>query len=143
MFSVLALAATGVFANDPAEVSEKVLKIFHETFTEARQVSWQENEDNYSVRFIQKDVRYIVYYDMNGVITHSMRFYQPELLPMNIMRIIKSNYKNKTLFGVTEITSGEDIAYFVKMEDDKYWYTIKFDGYGDHLLYEKFKKQQL
>ena len=80
---------------------------------------------------------------MNGVITHSMRFYQPELLPMNIMRIIKSNYKNKTLFGVTEITSGEDIAYFVKMEDDKYWYTIKFDGYGDHLLYEKFKKQQL
>lgn len=142
MFSVLVLTAAGVFANNPTEVSEKVLKIFHETFKEARQVSWQENEDHYSVRFMQGDVRYIVYYDRNGEITHSMRFYQPDLLPMHIMKIIKANYKNMTLFGVTEITSGDDVAYFVKMEDSKNWYTIKFDGYGDRQVYEKFRKQQ-
>jgi len=142
MFSAFVLAAAGAFANDPSEVSEKVLKAFRETFTEARQVSWQESNDNYTVRFMQKSVRYIVYYSREGVITHSMRFYLPDLLPVNILKKIKSSYKNKTPYGVTEITNDGTIAYFVKMEDSTYWYTIKFNAYGDGELYEKFKKQQ-
>ena len=142
LFSVFVLAAAGAFANDPSEVSEKVLKAFRETFTEARQVSWQESDNTYTVRFMQKEVRYIVCYSKEGVITHSMRFYQPDLLPVNILKEIKNNYKNKTAYGVTEITSDGEIAYFVKMEDAKYWYTVKFSAYGDSELYERFKKQQ-
>ena len=142
LFSAFILAAAGVFANDPSEVSEKVLKAFRETFTEARQVSWQESDDNYAVRFMQKDVRYIVYYNKEGIITHSMRFYQPGLLPVNILKEIKNSYKNKAPYGVTEITNDGEVAYFVKMEDAKYWYTVKFSAYGNSELYEKFKKQQ-
>jgi len=142
LFSVFVLAAAGAFANDPSEVSEKVLKAFRETFTEARQVSWQESDNTYTVRFMQKEVRYIVCYSKEGVITHSMRFYQPDLLPVNILKEIKNNYKNKIAYGVTEITSDGEIAYFVKMEDAKYWYTVKFSTYGNGELYEKFKKQQ-
>jgi len=142
LFSAFILAAAGAFANYPSEVSEKVLKAFRETFTEARQVSWQESDDNYAVRFMQKDVRYIVYYSKDGIITHSMRFYQPGLLPVNILKEIKNSYKSKIPYGVTEITSDGEVAYFVKMEDAKYWYTVKFSAYGSSELYEKFKKQQ-
>ena len=142
MFSAFVLAAAGAFANDPSEVSEKVLKAFRETFTEASQVSWQESNDNYAVRFMQKEVRYIEYYSKEGVITHSMRFYQPGLLPVNILKEIKNSYKNKSPYGVTEITNNGEVAYFVKMEDAKYWYTVKFSAYGNSELYEKFKKQQ-
>lgn len=141
LFFVLVLAAAGAFAKDPSEVSEKVLKAFRETFTEARQVSWQESDNNYAVRFMQKEVRYIVYYSKEGVITHSMRFYQPGLLPVNILKEIKNSYKNKIPYGVTEITNDGEVAYFVKMEDAKYWYTVKFSAYGNSELYEKFKKQ--
>ena len=142
MFSAFVLAAAGTFANAPSEVSEKVLKAFRETFTEARQISWQESNDNYTVRFMQKEVRYIVYYSRDGVITNSMRFYRPDLLPVNILKEIKNNYKSRTIYGVTEITSDGEIAYFVKMEDSKYWYTVRFSAYGNSEPYEKFRKQQ-
>lgn len=142
MFAVLALTAAGVFAHEPTEVSEKVLKAFRETFTEARQVSWQENDNHYSVRFLQNDVRYIVYYNRDGVIKRSMRFYQSNLLPVNILKAIKDNYRNKTVYGVTEITDNDEIAYFVKLEDAKYWYTVKLSAYGESEMHEKLKKQQ-
>ena len=128
--AVVALMSASLYANAPS-VSEKVLKAFRETFTAAENVSWHETKDMYSVRFLQSDVRYIVYYNKNGKITGSMRFYEPSLLPTNILAELKRSYAKKSLFGVTEITSGGNVAYFIKMEDSKNWYTIKADSYGN------------
>lgn len=141
VLAIVALMSAGVYANAPS-VSEKVLKAFHETFTAAENVSWHEAKGEYSVRFLQSDVRYIVYYNKNGKITGSMRFYKPSLLPMNILSELKRSYAKKSLFGVTEITSGEHVAYFVKMEDSKNWYTIKTDAYGNSEVYETLRKQK-
>lgn len=143
VLGALALLSTGVFAGagSPTAVNEKVLRSFKETFTSAEQVKWHESEKSYSVRFLQGDVRYIVYYDMSGSITSSMRFYKPALLPANILNALQHSYEKKTAFGVTEITSGENIAYFVRLEDSKYWYTIKFESNGDGEIYERLKKQ--
>jgi len=132
---------SGAFARANA-VSEKVLKAFKETFTTAQEVNWHESGESYSVRFLQEGVRYIVYYSKDGTITNSMRFYAPSLLPMNILTEIKNHYSKKTAFGVTEITSGDEVAYFVRMEDAKNWYTIKFNSAGEGTVYEKLKKQQ-
>ena len=138
--SLFTLLAAAVFAG-PTEVNEKVLKSFKETFTNAEQVKWNESGNSYSVRFLQGDVRYIVYYDKKGSIINSMRFYQPALLPAHILRALQHSYSRQTAFGVTEITSGEDIAYFVKLEDSKYWYTVRFDSNGEGEVYERLKKQ--
>lgn len=140
--SMFTLLAAGVFANNPSAVSEKVLKAFKETFTSAEQVKWNESDNSYSVRFVQDEIRYIVYYDNDGVIKSSMRFYEPAKLPMNILRAISQRYADKTAFGVTEITADEEVAYFVRMEDDKYYYTIKFNAFGEGSRYERLKKQQ-
>ena len=139
--AVVALMSASLYANAPS-VSEKVLKAFRETFTAAENVSWHETKDMYSVRFLQSDVRYIVYYNKNGKITGSMRFYEPSLLPTNILAELKRSYAKKSLFGVTEITSGGNVAYFVKMEDSKNWYTIKSDSYGNSEVYETLRKQK-
>ncbi|HRP56030.1 hypothetical protein [Agriterribacter sp.] len=141
VLAVVALMSAGVYANAPV-VSEKVLKAFRETFTAAQNVSWHETKDQYSVRFLQSNVRYIVYYNKNGRITGSMRFYEPSLLPMNILSELKRSHTKKSLYGVTEITSGDNVAYFVKMEDSKNWYTIKADAYGNSEVYETLKKQK-
>lgn len=141
VLGAFALMSTGVFANEPSVVNEKVLKSFKETFTNAEQVKWHESDNSYSVRFFQGEVRYIVYYDLRGNITSSMRFYKPALLPANILNALQNGYSKKTAFGVTEITSGEDVAYFVKLEDSKHWYTVKFNANGESETYEKLKKQ--
>lgn len=139
--AVAALLSAGVYANTP-NVTEKVLKAFRETFAAAENISWYEANDQYSVRFSQSDVRYIVYYNKNGRIVASMRFYEPSLLPMNILSGLKKYNPNKSLFGVTEITSGENVAYFIKAEDSKYLYTIKADAYGNSEVYETLRKQK-
>ena len=140
ILAIVALMSAGVYANAPS-VTEKVLKAFHETFSKAKNVSWHEANDQYSVRFLQSDVRYIVYYNKNGRITASMRFYAPSLLPINILSEIKKSHSDKTTFGVTEITSGDNTAYFIKMQDSKHWYTIKTDAYGNSEVYERLRKQ--
>ena len=142
VLSMFTLLSAVVFANSPSVVNEKVLKAFKETFTSAEQVKWNEANDNYSVRFVQGDIRYIVYYNKVGEILSSMRFYEPAKLPMNILKAIQMRYNDKTAFGVTEITAGEDVAYFVRMEDAKYYYTIKFNAFAEGFRYEKLKKQK-
>lgn len=139
--AVAALLSAGVYANTPT-VTEKVLKAFHETFADAENISWYETNNQYSVRFFQSDVRYIVYYNKNGKIVASMRFYEPSLLPVNILSELKKYNPGKSLFGVTEITSGENVAYFIKVEDSKYLYTIKADAYGNNEIYETLRKQK-
>jgi hypothetical protein len=139
--TIAALLSAGVYASTPT-VTEKVLKAFHETFADAENISWYEANGQYSVRFSQAEVKYIVYYDKNGKITGSMRFYEPSLLPMNILSRLKKYNPDKSLFGVTEITSGENVAYYVKAEDSKYLYTIKADSYGNSEIYETLRKQK-
>ncbi len=138
---LFALLGAGAFANTPDAVSEKVLKSFKETFTDAKEVKWHEADNSYSVRFYQGDTRYIVYYNKRGDITGSLKFYDPPMLPTNILSDMSRSHRGKTALYVTEISSGSNLAYFVKMKDDKYWYTIRYDSNGDSSVHEKIRKQ--
>ena len=114
--TLLLMAST--YARTP-EVNEKVLNTVH---------------------FTQTTVRYRVNYDLQGNIVSSIRYYDPSMLPTNILSLLKKKHSQKTLFGVTEVTAGSEVAYFVKMFDDKNWYTVKADGSGANEIVEKFKK---
>lgn len=138
----VALISAGAFAHTPPPITEKVLQAFRETFSEAENVTWYETNDQTSVRFTRLGVKFIVYYNKNGKITGSMRFYDPSLLPVNVLSGVRKKYTGKKFFGVTEISSGDRTVYFIKMEDDNYWYTIKADVYGNGEEYEVLKKQK-
>ena len=70
----------------------------------------------------------------------SIRYYTPSMLPLNVLNKLKKDHPKKSLFGVTEVTSGTQVTFYVKMEDEKNWYTIKTDGSGYSEVYEKYKK---
>lgn len=122
------------------EVNEKVLKSFKETFASAEDVKWEEYKNHYTVSFVHTGVRSKVSYDKNGYMTGAIRYYAPNLLPLNIHNSLKREYSKKQLYGVTEVTSGTDVAYFVKMQDANSWITVKVDASGNSSLYEKYKK---
>ncbi len=127
------------FAKVP-EVNDKVLKAFNETFTRAQQINWEEKDGSYMVNFVQSSVRYRVNYDVQGNIVSSIRYYEPGMLPTNILSALKKRHAQKTFYGVTEIAVGPDVSYFVKMYDDKNWYCVKADASGSNEIVEKFKK---
>jgi len=143
--AIVALAAflgTSLYANT-TDVSEKVLKIFKETFTTAKDVKWTELENSYAVTFSEEGIQSKVVYDLEGNLVSSMRYYSPDRLPLNIFSKLKKKYENRTLFGVTESSSDHDVTYYVKMYDAKNWYTIKIDNNGSMEQYEKLKRADL
>jgi len=133
-FSLLAVA---VYAYDP---NEKVLKSFSETFTAAEDVKWEEYPTYYTVSFVNSGIRSKVNYDLDGNMLGSIRYYSPQMLPLNIINKLKKESPKRSLYGVTEVTFGNDVTYYVKMEDEKNWYTIKVDAAGNSQLFEKYKK---
>lgn len=120
--------------------NDKVLKSFQSTFSGSKQVKWYENKDFYEVSFMQSQIRALVKYDLEGNFISSRRYYKEQQLPTNILFKLKKKYADKIIFGVTEITSSEETNYFVKLEDDKYWTTVKVNENGQLELFEKYRK---
>ncbi len=141
LFSALLLFAAGSFAHAPSpNVNEKVLKVFAETFTEAQNVNWTEMEDIYMVRFTNQGIRTTVKYDADGNFVSSLRYYECDQLPVDIQCKLKKKYPTKKMFGVTEYVVGDDLNYYVKLEDDKTWTTVKIDNYRNMQVTESYKK---
>ncbi|MBC7902388.1 MAG: hypothetical protein H7Y27_03170 [Gemmatimonadaceae bacterium] len=136
-----ALLTGSLFANTPdAIVNEKVLKVFLSTFSGAEDVNWTEEENIYSVKFTHQGVRSTVKYDEDGNFLSSLRYYDPSQLPVDVLCKLKKKFPEKTAFGVTEYTIGDEVNFYVKMEDAKNWITVKVDNYRAYVVTEKFKK---
>ncbi|HVK46905.1 MAG TPA: hypothetical protein VM488_03660 [Pseudobacter sp.] len=134
---LVSAAASAYTAPDP---NEKVLKSFNETFSNAEEVKWAEYENYYTVSFVSGKIRAKVNYDKEGNMMGSTRYYAPNLLPIGILNQVKKAYPKKSLFGVTEITANGEVNYYIKMEDPKFWTTIKVDDSGNSSVYERYKK---
>jgi hypothetical protein len=136
----VALCSIAVTAS-AREVNEKVLKSFKETFPNAQNVSWQSSAEKYVANFQQMGIRVIVNYDLEGKILSATRYYTEENLPINIVCKLKNKYPSKKIYGVTEESSESSIDYYVKLEDETTWTTVKCDTEGNTEVVEKYKKQ--
>ena len=139
---VIALVLFGLTASatTPPEITEKVLKAFRETFTNATDVVWHESGAQYQANFKQADITARATYDAEGNLLSTVRYYYEQNLPAHILAKLKRKYADRSIFGVTEITTENEISYYIKLEDEKNWYTIKSDVMGYFELKEKYKK---
>ncbi len=134
LFSIIA------FADAPVAVSEKALFAFNQSFKDAKEVVWSEYENFYEVKFMHNTVRSWISYDQEGNVLKSRRYYYEDMLPLFIKAKINKRYSDKKIYGVTEMASDAEVSYYIMLEDDKSWLTIKSDSYGNMSTYEKFKK---
>ena len=145
---ILVAAAALVFAGssfanvDPnrEEVNEKVLKVFENTFPSVTDLKWKEYAEHYSASFRQNGTLTEVRYDREGNFLSSLRYYKEQMLPLSVLSDVKKTYPKKTIFGVTELTVGNAVTYFVTLEDEKTWLTVKTDQSGNMVVHDKFKK---
>lgn len=137
---LMIVCAAFIAAAAYADPNEKVLKSFRETFTQAEDVRWDETDSYFTVSFVSAGIRSKVNYNKEGDMMSSIRYYSPQMLPLNIFNKLKKENPKKSLFGVTELTVGSDVSYYVKVEDTKNWYTFKVDESGNYQVTEKYKK---
>jgi hypothetical protein len=124
----------------PYEVNEKVLKAFKETFAKAQDVVWHEYDNVYQANFKQDDIQIRAQYDQEGSLIQTIRYYGERQLLPNIVSKLKKKYGGREIFGVTETSSDEGVAFLVTLKDEKNWYVVKSDVYGNLEQTEKFKR---
>jgi hypothetical protein len=139
LVSLLSMSAA-VFAYDGVRVSEKLLQSFKQTFPDAEEVKWVEATDKISVNFKDNGIVTKVDYDTDGNFVSSVRYYYEKNLPVNIICKIHKRFADKKVFGVTEMTTDSNVEYYVKLEDEKSWITVKVNSDGTLETLEKFQK---
>jgi hypothetical protein len=136
---LLSLSA-GVFAKEEFSISDKLLQAFKQTFPDAQQVRWAEQEDKYMVNFKQGEILTKIEYDKDGNFLSSLRYYTEKNLPVSILCRLQKKYSDKKVFGVTEMTTDTAVEYYIKLEDANYWLTVKSNADGNMQVMEKYKK---
>ena len=137
---ILVLIASIGFSSPSPIVNEKVLEAFKKTFYNPQAIQWFENAEGYEVNFRCDETNSKVWYDKEGNILRTYRYYNEFKLPPFISGRVKKRYPDKDIFGVTEITNAEGVTYYIKLEDEKNWTTIKADSQGSLEVYEKYRK---
>lgn len=97
--TTLALSLGAFIYAHAAEVNEKVLKSFRETFPKAEQVNWQEFTDNYVVNFTSIGIRERITYDKDGNFVSATRYYTEEHLPANVLCKLKKISRAESFWG--------------------------------------------
>ena len=133
-------AALSATASNPPEVSEKVLKAFSETFMKATDIVWHEVKNLYEASFKQSEIITRAIYGQDGNLLRTTRYYSQENLPINILTKLQKRYAGKSVYGVTELSTEDQVSYHITMQDEKNWYIIKADNWGSLELEQKFKK---
>ncbi len=124
----------------PFEVNEKVLKAFKETFTLAQNVTWHEYENFYQANLNLDEIQVRAQYDQEGALLKTIRYYGEKHLFPNIASRLKKKFANREVFGVTETTSENEVSFLITLKDEKNWYVLKSDIYGNFEQTEKFKR---
>jgi hypothetical protein len=126
--------------NGDASVNEKVLKSFNTVFSDASNVQWSQLGDYYYVSFSQNDMRVRAEYDKNGEMLSSLRYYDAQHLPLNILCNVKKEYPNKSIEVVTEVSIPAGTAYVIQLQDSKGWTIVRSDVNGNLDVQDEFNK---
>lgn len=135
--TAIALSTLVAFAAGPGP---KVQQAFMSTFQYAKDVKWGEHDNRYEASFMLSDIRYNVVYDENGNIVCANRYYREQNLPLVIRTGLEKRFSGKKIFGVTEFSTDQGIAYYIILEDPTSWINVKADLDGRIKVESKFRK---
>jgi len=123
-----------------ADVNERLLHSFNKAFPLAVNTKWSEDANGYFVSFTQSGILSKVAYDLNGDFVYALRYYHEENLPVSILMAVKEKFKNKKIFAITELSTSDEVKYYIKLKDTKNWYGIVVTAAGNITLREHYKR---
>jgi len=143
IFAFLAFISFSAIAAGPRpEINQRILSSFTQTFSFAEDVVWQEDNHLYQANFWQGGINIRARYDDQGNLLETIRYYFEKQLPPVVLAKVKKKYTGKSIFGITEISSDENTTYYITLQDEKNWYTVKSDIYGNLQRFDNFKKAE-
>ena len=143
--SVFFIVAHSTAKTQP-KIDDQLLQNFSIQFPHAQNVVWNELEDSYVVSFIEDGIRLRIVYLRNGSLIHYLRYYLEENLPLEIRLNVKKQFPAKDIYGIIEenivstIEGKSRTTYYVKLEDETGWLTVKVERNRKMKIIEKLIK---
>ena len=123
------------------ELKKKAVKKFARQYKNQPDASWFKSSNGLLVAFFKiDDIQTFIYYNEKGTCEFIMRYYKEEKLPEVIRNLVESTYDNFSIYQVTEVRKNNQIAYVVKMENKKFWKTVKVID-GEMEVTEEYSKR--
>jgi hypothetical protein len=140
---IAALLSAGIYAS-PArfpDSSVKIQKVFLQNFPEVSYFKIYPAGNNYMVYFKESENESSgrVYYDADGNIVQSYRYYSGKELSPFIRAKIGKKYQGENITNVTEVTNDQEHYYEIILKDGKNMFIIDSDTEGNLQLVKKYK----
>lgn len=145
LFSAMLIALFS-FGHIPVKIDDQLLRTFAIQFPHAQKVVWQEHDDSYIVSFVEDGIRVRVVYLRNGHVTQFIRYYLEENLPLDIRLKVKKQFPGKDIHGIVEenivsnLENRSKTIYYIKLQDEISWLTVRAERHKKYKLIEKFNK---
>src|SRR5437899_1685260 len=114
---VLLIMAAVSYAYAKPPVSEKVLKIFSNSFPGVDNTRWFEYENYYEAYFDNGEVKCRIKFDTDGKVVSAIRYYSEKMVSPFLKAKLAAKFPGKTIFGVTEVNSDDELTYNFVLED--------------------------
>jgi hypothetical protein len=139
IFICVAMLFTASAYAGPA-THETISQKFKATFPDAQSVKWYHGADYYEVNFVDKNTPERIYYDPDGKVFRTIKYYDGTKLNPFIAQKIEERYGNKTVKSITELQEDSGILYQIILQDNKHLYVVNCNDLGELTLQHKYKK---
>ena len=111
-------------------ISSKTMENFNRMFAGATRVSWAKDKNNLDWVYCEtKGKSHRAAFNKKGQLLYSITTYREDMLPSDVLLMVKNIYYSKQIFGVTEVNVLDKTAYVIILEDATSWLHIKvLDG---------------
>lgn len=136
------LVTNSLFANTyETTVSKKISSNFNEYFAGAKDVKWY-TEDNqmFTAKFTLNNSKVTAYYREDGSLMATSRFMTGSQLPINIVAKLNRKYAEAKVYSVVEYSAEDNTVYYVTLETNDQWITVRADKDGFVRTTRKMKK---
>ncbi len=137
---ILALAGSASASMlEPA--NESVLRTFGQIFKDAGNVSWTNSGDHFEAYFVgDNNIKTRALLDTKGNLVQTIRYYKEEDLPSNVLYAVKKEFKDREIWGVTEVSNKNGVNYRIVLRDDKNYTHVNANSVGETEVVSKYKR---
>jgi hypothetical protein len=121
-----------------AAPGSKLLQSFSQTFPNAQSITWRDDTNGYFVSFTQNGDYNKAFYNKDGEFVYSLKYYNGDKLPTNIIMTLNDKFKQAKILGVTEVTTQNKTVYDVKLSKEGKLYCLDILSDGTIAKQESF-----
>lgn len=130
---------SSAMANDDQKITPSVLKSFQRSFSDAKEVHWAVRKNFYRADFELNGQYITAFYSVDGNFLAASRNITTAQLPVVLQTDIKKEYASFWVTELFELSSEQEIAYFLTLENADTKLVLKSFGH-EWKVYQKTTK---